>query len=63
MSFTTAQIAKLIGGQVAGDGNAPQKAYAAAFVLILIVLALNGAVGRISRLGAGTRIDTGRLAR
>jgi phosphate transport system permease protein len=47
----------------AGDGNAPQKAYAAAFVLILIVLALNGAVGRISRLGAGTRIDTGRLAR
>ena len=29
----------------AGEGNAPQKAYAAAFVLLLIVLALNGAVG------------------
>ena len=39
----------------AGEGNAPQKAYAAAFVLLLIILALNGAVGRISRLGAGVR--------
>jgi len=29
----------------AGEGNAPQKAYAAAVVLLAIVLALNGAVG------------------
>jgi phosphate transport system permease protein len=47
----------------AGEGNAPQKAYAAAFVLILIVLALNAAVAWISRLGAGTRASTGRLGR
>jgi phosphate transport system permease protein len=47
----------------AGEGNAPQKAYAAAFVLLLIVLALNAAVGRISRLGAGARAETGRLGR
>jgi len=47
----------------AGEGNAPQKAYAAAFVLILIVLALNAAVSWISRLGAGTRASTGRLGR
>jgi phosphate transport system permease protein len=33
----------------AGDGNAPQKAYAAAFVLLMIVLALNALVTRLSR--------------
>jgi len=32
----------------AGEGNAPQKAYAAAFVLLMIVLALNALVTRIS---------------
>jgi phosphate transport system permease protein len=36
----------------AGEGNAPQKAYAAAFVLLLLVLALNAIVTRLSR-GAG----------
>ncbi|HEY6759792.1 MAG TPA: ABC transporter permease subunit [Baekduia sp.] len=33
----------------AGEGNAPQKAYAAAFVLLLIVLTLNFAVDRAGR--------------
>ncbi|HEX3434852.1 MAG TPA: phosphate ABC transporter permease PstA [Solirubrobacteraceae bacterium] len=33
----------------AGEGNSPQKAYAAAFVLLLIVLALNMLVTRLSR--------------
>ena len=33
----------------AGEGNAPEKAYAAAFVLLLIVIALNFAVARIAR--------------
>jgi phosphate transport system permease protein len=33
----------------AGEGDAPQKAYAAAFVLLLFILALNFAVGQISR--------------
>jgi len=40
----------------AGEGNAPQKAYAAAFVLLMIVLALNMLVTRLSsgrRFGAG----------
>jgi phosphate transport system permease protein len=32
----------------AGEGNAPQKAYAAAFVLLMMVLALNLAVGALS---------------
>jgi phosphate transport system permease protein len=32
----------------AGEGNAPQKAYAAAFVLLLIVVALNAIVTRLS---------------
>ena len=36
----------------AGEGNAPQKAYAAAFVLLMIVLALNALVTRLSRSGA-----------
>jgi phosphate transport system permease protein len=33
----------------AGEGNAPEKAYAAAFVLLLFILALNGIVGLVSR--------------
>ena len=33
----------------AGEGNAPQKAYAAAFVLLMIVLLLNALVTRLSR--------------
>jgi phosphate transport system permease protein len=33
----------------AGEGNSPQKAYAAAFVLLMIVLALNMVVTRLSR--------------
>jgi phosphate transport system permease protein len=32
----------------AGEGNAPQKAYAAAFVLLVIVIALNAVVARLS---------------
>ncbi len=32
----------------AGEGNAPQKAYAAAFVLLMIVLALNALVTRLT---------------
>ncbi len=47
----------------AGEGNAPQKAYAAAFVLLLIVLAINAAVGRISRIGAAGAVGAGRLSR
>ncbi len=39
----------------AGEGNAHQKAYAAAFVLLILVLALNFAVTRITR--GGARID------
>jgi phosphate transport system permease protein len=35
----------------AGEGNAPQKAYAAAFVLLMIVLALNALVTRLTRGG------------
>ena len=38
----------------AGEGGAPQKAYAAAFVLLLIVFALNLVVGRIGRSQADT---------
>ena len=37
------------GTSPAGEGNAPQKAYAAAVVLLAIVLALNGAVALIGR--------------
>jgi len=33
----------------AGEGNSPQKAYAAAFVLLMIVLALNAVVTRLTR--------------
>jgi len=42
------------GNSPAGEGNAPQKAYAAAFVLLLIVLALNAAVDFIGRRGKGS---------
>jgi phosphate transport system permease protein len=45
----------------AGEGNAPQKAYAAAFVLLLIVLALNFAVDLIARSGAKNGLETSRL--
>jgi phosphate transport system permease protein len=37
------------GNSPAGEGNAPQKAYAAAFILLLIVLSLNAAVDFIGR--------------
>jgi phosphate transport system permease protein len=37
----------------AGEGNAPQKAYAAAFVLLMIVLGLNAIVTRLSSGGGG----------
>ncbi|MDX6731603.1 MAG: phosphate transport system permease protein [Baekduia sp.] len=37
------------GASPAGEGNAPQKAYAAAFVLLLIVLTLNAAVDLLGR--------------
>jgi phosphate transport system permease protein len=33
----------------AGEGNAPEKAYAAAFVLLLIVIALNFSIDMIAR--------------
>jgi phosphate transport system permease protein len=46
----------------AGEGNAPQKAYAAAFVLMLMVLALNAIVARISRIGGGSSVGAGRLS-
>jgi len=46
----------------AGEGNAPQKAYAAAFVLLMIVLALNALVTRLSRgLSLGTTDWTAKL--
>jgi phosphate transport system permease protein len=37
------------GNSPAGEGNAPQKAYAAAFVLLLIVLGLNFVIDRLTR--------------
>jgi phosphate transport system permease protein len=37
------------GASPAGEGNAPQKAYAAAFALLIIVLGLNAVVGRLGR--------------
>ena len=46
----------------AGEGNAAQKAYAAAFVLLLIVLLLNAAVARISRMGGAGSVSAGRLS-
>jgi phosphate transport system permease protein len=43
----------------AGEGNAPQKAYAAAFVLLMIVLALNALVTRLT----GPRVQPGQRLR
>jgi phosphate transport system permease protein len=40
----------------AGEGNAPQKAYAAAFVLLMIVVGLNFCVDLISRDRKGTGV-------
>jgi phosphate transport system permease protein len=45
----------------AGEGAAPQKAYAAAFVLLLIVIALNFSVDVIARRGARTGLESTRL--
>jgi phosphate transport system permease protein len=45
----------------AGEGNAPQKAYAAAFLLLLIVLALNGIVTWLTNRGG--RSGEGALSR
>jgi phosphate transport system permease protein len=45
----------------AGEGNAPQKAYAAAFLLLLIVLVLNGIVTWLTNRGGQT--DGGMLSR
>ena len=45
----------------AGEGNAPQKAYAAAFVLLLIVIALNFAVDAMAKRGAQTGLESTRL--
>ena len=53
----------ILNNSPAGEGNAPQKAYAAAFVLLLMVLLLNGLVGRTSRRGASAGIGAGRLSR
>jgi phosphate transport system permease protein len=39
----------------AGEGNAPQKAYAAAFVLLMVVLALNALVTRLTNGGERSR--------
>ena len=47
----------------AGEGNAPQKAYAAVFILVLIIIALNAIVGRISRIGSRSTAGAGRLGR
>jgi phosphate transport system permease protein len=47
----------------AGEGNAPQKAYAAAFVLLLVVIALNFAVDAIARSGAKTGLESTRFGR
>jgi phosphate transport system permease protein len=43
----------------AGEGAAPQKAYAAAFVLLLMVLALNAAAGFISGRGRSGKLSFG----
>jgi phosphate transport system permease protein len=53
----------ILGNSPAGEGNAPEKAYAAAFVLLLLILVLNGIVGRISRIGAAAGQYSGRAAR
>jgi phosphate transport system permease protein len=43
----------------AGEGNAPQKAYAAAFVLLAMVMALNAFAGFVSRRGGGGGMSLG----
>jgi phosphate transport system permease protein len=43
----------------AGEGNAPQKAYAAAFVLLAMVLALNAFAGFVSRRGSAGGMSLG----
>jgi len=45
----------------AGEGNAKEKAYAAAFVLLLIVIGLNFAVDAIAKRGAQTGLESTRL--
>jgi len=45
----------------AGEGNAPQKAYAAAFVLLVIVVALNFIVDLIAKRGSRTGLESQRL--
>jgi phosphate transport system permease protein len=45
----------------AGEGNAPQKAYAAAFLLLMIVLFLNGIVTWLTNRGG--RAEGGRISR
>jgi phosphate transport system permease protein len=45
----------------AGEGNAPDKAYAAAFVLLILVVGLNFAVDFIARRGARTGLEGTRL--
>jgi phosphate transport system permease protein len=45
----------------AGEGNAPQKAYAAAFVLLLIVIALNFAVDLVAKRGSRNGLEASRL--
>jgi len=47
----------------AGEGSAPQKAYAAAFLLLLLVLALNGLVTWLANRGAVERRRPGRALR
>jgi phosphate transport system permease protein len=39
----------------AGEGGSPQKAYAAAFVLLVVVLLLNALVTRLTAGGVGDR--------
>jgi phosphate transport system permease protein len=46
----------------AGEGNAPQKAYAAAFVLLMIVLALNALVTRLTKGRSAEKSLRARLA-
>ena len=46
----------------AGEGNAPQKAYAAAFVLLLIVVLLNFTVEMIARRTGGSAAAAARSA-
>jgi phosphate transport system permease protein len=41
----------IYGNSPSGEGNAPQKAYAAAFILLMLVVFLNWAVGRVGRIG------------